>query len=62
MKSKAVMLPRDVYESLRRIFFRGNGTATDEDIVVKWLSDKEDAEVRREIYRAQLNLKKTTQA
>lgn len=63
-KSKSVMMPRPVYESLRRIFFRGTGTPSDEDMVVKWLSEKEDAEVRREIYRAQLNLNKnkTTQA
>lgn len=63
-KSKSVMIPRPVYESLRRIFFRGTGTQADENLIVKWLSEKEDAEVRREIYRAQLNLNKktTTQA
>lgn len=61
-KSKFVQLPRPVYEALRRIFFRGNGTPSDEDLITSWLSEKEDSELRREIYRAQLNLNKTTKA
>lgn len=63
-KSKSVMIPRPVYESLRRIFFTGKGTSADEDLITQWLSEKEDAEIRREMYRINLNLNKnkTTQA
>lgn len=63
-KSKFVQLPRPVYEALRRIFFRGTGTQSDEDLISSWLSEKEDSELRREMYRINLNLNKnkTTQA